>query len=238
MLRTEDHGPIRMLRLGPRDGPPRLGPAACAAAVEALGIAEGDPAVRVLVLTGEGLRFCVGGPWALLHGGFRPPTADAELQALDTGHHLVETLHHLEIPTISAVEGEAAGLGCALALACDLRVASSHARFQPQPEALPAAEGASDRWLAEKLPRPLRVEMLGTGDPLEAQRLHALGQINRLSPPGGALREALSLAESLLRSRRPLQGLRSSRTDPGTTPLHRLLAAERQALVARLLGPV
>lgn len=236
MLRTEDHGPIRVLHLGPRDGLPRLSPAACAAAVEALGVAEDDAAVQVVVLAGEGLRFCVGGPWALLHGGFRPPTADAELQALDAGHHLVETLHHLETPTISAVEGEAAGLGCALALACDLRVASSHARFQPQPEPLPAAEGASDRWLAEQLPRALRVEMLWTGDPLEAQRLHALGQINRLSPPGGALREALSLAKALLRSARPLRSLRPPRVAPGATPLHRLLAAERQALVARLLG--
>lgn len=235
MLRTEDHGPIRLLHLGPRDGAPRLHAAACAAAVEALQIAGDDPRVRLLLLAGEGLRFCVGGPWALLHSPGRSPGADAELAALDAGHQLLEALHHLEKPTLAAVEGEAAGLGCTLALACDLVVATGTTRFQPWPQGLPAAEGAGERWLAERLPHALRQEMLWTGEALEAGRLHALGLINRICPPGQALREALKLAEAVLHAGRHRPPLRAARNGPGETPLHLLLAAERQALIARLL---
>jgi enoyl-CoA hydratase/carnithine racemase len=100
-----------------------------------------------------------------------------------------------EKPLIAAVEGTAYGGGFEIALACDCIVAAEDARFG-LPEAkrgLIAAAGGVLR-LPRRLPRNLAAELAITGEPLGAPRAHELGLVNRLTPPGGALEEALALA--------------------------------------------
>jgi enoyl-CoA hydratase/carnithine racemase len=103
-----------------------------------------------------------------------------------------------EKPIIAAVEGKALGDGFEIALACDCIVAAQDAAFG-LPEVkrgLVAAAGGMVR-LPQRLPRNLAMELVITGEPLDAPRAHALGLVNRLAPPGEALPAALVLASKV-----------------------------------------
>jgi enoyl-CoA hydratase len=98
-------------------------------------------------------------------------------------------------PIIAAVEGYALAGGFEIALACDMIVASSEAKFG-LPEArrgLVAGAGGLLR-LQERIPYHIAMELALTGDHYPAARLSELGLINRLAEPGGALDAAKELA--------------------------------------------
>ena len=101
-------------------------------------------------------------------------------------------------PVIAAVEGAALGGGCELALACDLIVASTAARFgQPEVKrSLVAAAGGLVR-LPQVLPRQLATYLLITGEPIDAQRAYEFGMVCELTEPGQALIGALGVAERI-----------------------------------------
>ncbi len=97
---------------------------------QALNAIQGDPVVRVLVLTGAGRGFCAGQDL----GDFSAP--DQSRQKPDLGDTverfykpLVLQLENLRVPTVAAVNGIAAGAGASIALACDLVIASRSASF-------------------------------------------------------------------------------------------------------------
>jgi enoyl-CoA hydratase/carnithine racemase len=99
-------------------------------------------------------------------------------------------------PLIAAVEGWALAGGFEIMLACDLAVAAQTARFGV-PEVkrgLVAGAGAALR-LPERVPLPIALELLLTGDPIDAARAAALGLVNRVTPEGEALAGALELAD-------------------------------------------
>lgn len=101
-------------------------------------------------------------------------------------------------PLIAAVEGPALGGGCEIALACDLIVASSEARFG-LPEVklgLVAAAGGVIR-LPQRIPQGLAMEAALTGEPIPAVRAHELGLVNRVTEPGAALDGARELASAV-----------------------------------------
>jgi len=104
-------------------------------------------------------------------------------------------------PLIAAVEGPAFGGGFEIALACDLVVASTTARFA-LPETrrgLIASSGALLR-LSRVLPAPLAAEILVAGGELDADRAYGFGLVNRVTEPGGALQGAVDLAEQVCRN--------------------------------------
>jgi enoyl-CoA hydratase len=98
-------------------------------------------------------------------------------------------------PLIAAIDGPALAGGCEIALACDLIVASTQARFGvPEVKrSLVAAAGALFR-LPRALPHNLALEMIMTGDPIEAERAYHFGMVNDLCEPGQALDRAKVLA--------------------------------------------
>jgi enoyl-CoA hydratase len=98
-------------------------------------------------------------------------------------------------PMIAAVEGWALAGGFEVALACDLIVASSTARFGiPEVKrGLVAAAGGLLR-LPRRVPPHVAMEMALTGDPISAEDGYRLGLVNRLTEPGGALAGARELA--------------------------------------------
>lgn len=104
-------------------------------------------------------------------------------------------------PLIAAVEGFALGGGFEIVLACDLVVAASDARFG-LPEVrrgLVPTCGALFRG-PSALPLNLAREMILTGEPLDATRLHAAGVVNVLTEPGGAVEAAVALAGRICES--------------------------------------
>jgi 2-(1,2-epoxy-1,2-dihydrophenyl)acetyl-CoA isomerase len=98
--------------------------------IEALDRVAADCEARVLVITGAGAGFCSGGDVQHMVE-LKSRGADfTELRPLlDLGRAIVTRIAELPIPVIAAVNGVAAGAGCNLALACDVRLASSEARF-------------------------------------------------------------------------------------------------------------
>lgn len=101
-------------------------------------------------------------------------------------------------PWIAAVEGAALAGGCEIVLACDMIVASEIARFGlPEVKRGLYAGAAGVYRLPRRLPRNIALELIATGDPLDAQRAYALGLANRLTPPGGVLPAAIEMAVAI-----------------------------------------
>ncbi len=101
-------------------------------------------------------------------------------------------------PWIAAVRGAALGGGLELCLACDLVVAADTAKFG-LPEVkrgILAGAGGIIR-LPRAIPRAIALEMIASGDPIDAARALALGLVNRVSGEDAVVDEALALAEKI-----------------------------------------
>lgn len=165
--------------------------------IAALADAAGNPGIRAIVITGEGEHFCAGGNLNRLEENRSQPP-EVQAASIDLLHTFVLAIRDCPKPVIAAVEGFAAGAGFSLALACDLLVAARDARFlMAYVKVGLTPDGGGSHWLASQLPYPLAYELLATGSPIDAPRLHALGLVNELAEPGAALPAALARAQAL-----------------------------------------
>ncbi|HXQ47743.1 MAG TPA: crotonase/enoyl-CoA hydratase family protein [Caulobacteraceae bacterium] len=149
-----------------------------------------DPAIRVGVLTGAGGHFCSGMDLKAFVAG----------EAIDISGVPYGGANNRVVnkPMIAAVEGSALAGGFELALTCDLIVASRAARFGlPEVKRGLVASGGGLVKLTRQAPVRVAMEMLLTGEPMDAERLHAHGVVNRLAPEGEALAVALALADTI-----------------------------------------
>ena len=153
---------------------------------------EEDDEVWTGILTGAGTVFSAGADLKAIASG--------QAGALQTRRGGFGGLVQRERtkPLIAAVDGPALAGGCELVLACDLVVASSNARFGlPEVKrSLVAAAGGLFR-LPRTLPRPIALEIIMTGDPIEADRAYHFGMVNVLCEAGQALDAAIALAERI-----------------------------------------
>jgi 2-(1,2-epoxy-1,2-dihydrophenyl)acetyl-CoA isomerase len=97
--------------------------------VEAAGRATEDHEVRAVLLKGAGGTFCVGGDVKSMAEGRAPLPFEAKLANLRRGMEVSRLLHVLPKPVVAQVDGAAAGAGLSIALACDLRVASTSVKI-------------------------------------------------------------------------------------------------------------
>ena len=215
-----------------------LGPEMYAAGVEALSVAEGNPDIRSVVLTGEGATFCAGGNLQRLQANRQQPPA-VQAQSIEGLHSWIEAIRTFPKPVIAAVEGAAAGAGFSLALACDFIVAADNAVFVMAYSNVALSPDGGGSWsLARALPRQLASELLMGGERIGAQRLHALGIVNRVSPAGSALAEALALAERLnAKAPNALASIKELIGDADGVTLSQQLASERDHFVKNLHHP-
>ncbi len=206
-----------------------------AAGIEALSVAERTDDVRSVVITGADGIFSAGGNLQRLQAR-RQEGAEAQAQGVEGLHSWIETIRTYPKPVIAAVEGAAAGAGFSLALACDFIVAARDAAFVMSYARIGLSPDGGASWsLARALPRQLAAEWLMCGDKLQAERLHALGLVNRLAEPGRALHEALSLAATLNeRAPNALASVKELLNDATQQPLDAQLAAERDHFVRNL----
>jgi len=237
-LQSTSRGRTMVLTISNPDHRNALGPEMYAAGIEALNAADSNPEVGSVVITGAGGTFCAGGNLQrLLANRERPP--EVQGQSLDALAGWVEAIRTFPKPVIAAVEGAAAGAGFSLALACDLIVSADNAVFVMAYSTVALSPDGGGSWsLSQALPRQLVSELLMCGERIGAQRLHALGVVNRLTPAGGALAEALALA-ARLEERAPnvLASLKELINDAPGASLSRQLASEREHFVANLHHP-
>ena len=149
---------------------------------------DGEDGLRVGVLTGGGGFFSSGMDLKGFLAGDVPIIEGRGLGGL--------TEKPPSKPLIAAVEGYAVAGGFELVLACDLVVAAENARFGvPEVKrALVAGAGAALQ-LPQRIPQAIALEMLLTGEPIEAQRAADLGLVNRVVPEGTAVDAAVELAQ-------------------------------------------
>ena len=191
-LKSHSEGQTLVLTISNPEHRNALGPEIYSAGVEALNVAESNPDVLSVVLTGEGAHFSAGGNLnRLLANRAQPPEHQA--QSIEGLHNWLETIRTFPKPVIAAVEGAAAGAGFSLALACDFLVAAQDSVFVMAYSSVGLSPDGGGSWhLARALPRALASQILMLGDKLSAQQLLQWGLANQLSPRGEALQEALA----------------------------------------------
>ncbi len=153
---------------------------------------DGDPAIRVVVVTGQENFFSAGADIRTLKKLSDPVHAHNFCARIQRTIGCFETIAQ---PTIAAVAGLALGGGCEIALACSLRLAADNAVFG-QPEInlgfVPGAGGT------QRLPRTVgltvAMDLLLTGRTVNAEEALRIGLVNRVVPCGELMAEAMKIA--------------------------------------------
>jgi 2-(1,2-epoxy-1,2-dihydrophenyl)acetyl-CoA isomerase len=160
-----------------------------------------DETIRCVVLTGVGRAFCAGGDVrvqaeAASRGTDLTPEQRAdELRASMEASRL---LHEMPKPTIAMLNGVAAGAGCSLALACDLRIAGTSARLTTAFAKVGLSGDFGGTWFLSRLVGPARArELYFMSEVLDASRMDALGLVNRVVPDAALETETMALATKL-----------------------------------------
>lgn len=215
-----------------------LGPEIYAAGIEVLNASESNPDVRSVIITGEGSNFCAGGNLNRLLANRQLPR-DVQNASIEGLHNFIECIRTHPKPVIAAVEGAAAGAGFSLALACDLLVAARNSLFVMSYSTVGLSPDGGGSWqLSQKLPANLAMEWMLTAERQSAERLYALGLINRLSEAGNALQAALLLASNINnRAPNALASIKELVQAAQTSDLHTHLDAERLHFVNNLHHP-
>lgn len=114
----------------------------CKQIVEFVAQAEQHPNVKALIVTGNGRAFCAGG----------------QLKDLTPNQEILETIYsgflsiaNCTLPTIAAVNGPAVGAGFNMAVGCDVRIVTEHARFEPRFFGLGLHPGGGNTWMLRQL---------------------------------------------------------------------------------------
>jgi 2-(1,2-epoxy-1,2-dihydrophenyl)acetyl-CoA isomerase len=158
----------------------------------------GDPAVKVVVLTGAGRAFCAGGDVkSMAEGGEQRSAAEATAR-LRSRMEVSRILHELPKPTIAMINGPAAGAGLAFALACDLRIAGASARLVTAFVRVGFSGDFGGSFFLTRLVGTARArELYFTGRPVEADEALSLGLVNRVVADEDLANVTMELARSL-----------------------------------------
>ncbi len=147
--------------------------------------------LRVVLFTAKGNSFSAG----IDYGTFARMSKEEAGHFADIGYHLLRNIEALPVPVIAALRGETTGAGLGLALAADIRIASSDAVFS-FPEArigVPPIFGSSQR-LYKTVGVGRAKELLFTGRTVDAQEALQIGLVNKVVPVDALDEEAQRLA--------------------------------------------
>ncbi|MCM3766193.1 enoyl-CoA hydratase/isomerase family protein [Neobacillus niacini] len=157
---------------------------------------EQNKDVRVVIITGEGDKFFVAGADIKQFPHLNSVTGE---EMVRVGQDIFNKINKLNIPFISAVNGYALGAGCELALACDIRIASSHAKFGLPESGLGIIPGYGG---TQRLPRLVGIgkakEMIFTGEPISADEAHRIGLVERLVTEEDLMQHAREFANKII----------------------------------------
>ena len=223
----ETRGGVRIVRLA---NPPvnALGYGVRVGLLEAIAAAEADPAIRALVVTGEGRAFSAGADIAEFRTGLKEPG-------------LAEVIDRLEAtrkPVIAAINGLALGGGLEVTLGCHYRVAARSVGQLGLPEVkigiLPGAGGT------QRLPRLVGVEkaldMIVSGNPIGAVEAEKAGLVDRVVD-GDVVAAAVAFAEEIVAQGKGVRPTSATRIDPASVSSD-LFDKRRAALARHPSGPM
>ncbi len=154
-----------------------------------------DAAVRVVVIAGAGKAFCAGHDLKEMRAN---PAKEFQKALFAQCSRLMLTLTRMPQPVIARVHGIATAAGCQLVSMCDLAVAADSARFAVSGVNLGLFCSTPSVGLARNLGRKQALEMLLTGEFIDAQAALARGLVNRVVAPEALDAEIGKLADSIL----------------------------------------
>jgi enoyl-CoA hydratase/carnithine racemase len=138
-----------------------------------------DPDIRVVILRGEGPAFCAGHDLKEMRAD---PAEDAQVKTFATCAALMIAITHLPQPVIARVHGIATAAGCQLVATCDLAIASDRARFATPGVHIGLFCSTPMVALSRNVGRKHAMEMLLTGDMIDAAQAEKIGLVNRVAP--------------------------------------------------------
>jgi len=221
MIRVTRHGDVLVVTLNRPDRLNAMPPEAFVEIRTAITALDG---ARAVLITAEGRGFCAGADVAsgALVGADDP--AEAVYRALTEGYGpTMLALAELDVPVVSAVRGPAAGIGCSLALAADLCIASETGYFLQAFVNIGLVPDGGASWMLPRLIGRVRAaEMMMLGERVPAAKALEWGMIHRVVADDVLDAEALALAERLAAG--PTRALGTIRRQ-----MHEALGAESYA---------
>lgn len=150
--------------------------------LEALRACESDGDVGAVVITGAGRAFCAGGDVEFM-SDLQERNDDASFRRLlDAGRDVILQIVTMTKPVIASINGVSAGAGCNLALACDYRVASPHAKLSESFVRIGLHPDWGGTWLLPRLVgRARALEIMMSGRMVDASEALAIGMVDRVA---------------------------------------------------------
>ncbi len=167
--------------------------------IAALQSFQTDREVRVVVITGAGGRaFCAGADVQNLQNRAEEATPMEQRRYVQNAQKLTMAIRQLEKPVIAAVNGVAAGGGCDIALACDIRIASEKAKFGEVFAKIGLFPGTGGTYFLPRLVGIAKaLELIWTGDVIDAYEAERLGLVSQVVADDQLMTETLAFAERL-----------------------------------------
>lgn len=166
--------------------------------LSALREAENDSRCRAVILTGAGRAFCAGGDVEYMAGLQKKGDVAAFRKLLDAGRDIVVQVATMPKPVVAMVNGVAAGAGCNLALACDYRIASEHAKLGETFVKIGIHPDWGGTWFLPRLVgRSAAFELLASGRIVNADEALRLGMVDRVVPADALLAETETFTRAL-----------------------------------------
>ncbi len=162
---------------------------------DALKDASRDPAVRCVVIRGAGEKaFCTGQDLKEHQGEKRSLRESLE----QFYNPIIRSIRDMEKPVIAMINGVAAGAGCSLALACDMRVMASTAKLIEVFIRIGLVPDSGSHWFLPRLAGMARAfEYAATGRDISAEEAERVGLVNKVVPPDQLDSATMDLARSL-----------------------------------------
>ncbi|HUS10684.1 MAG TPA: enoyl-CoA hydratase [Pyrinomonadaceae bacterium] len=165
---------------------------------EALESAGSDRSVHVVVITGAGRAFCAGGDIRAMGALIEEKDADEFSRLLGSARRVITAIRQMTKPVIASIGGPASGAGFNLALACDLRIASTDASFSQSFVKVGLHPDWGGTYFLPRLVTPNKAcELFFLGETLDANEAQRLGIVNFVVEPAALETETRKLAERL-----------------------------------------
>lgn len=165
---------------------------------EALEEAGSERGVRVVVITGAGRAFCAGGDVAAMAELIERQDAEEFSRLLGSARRVITAIRQMTKPVVGSINGPAFGAGFNLALACDLRIASTAASFSQSFAKVGLHPDWGGTYFLPRLVTPNKAcEMFFLGETMSADEALRLGLVNYVVSPEQLEDETRKLAERL-----------------------------------------
>ena len=159
---------------------------------------ERDAKVRVIVVTGAGRGFCAGADVGYLHELIKKNDVEAMTALIEAGRRVVVTMRSSTKPVIGMINGVAAGGGANLALACDMRIASTDAKIGQTFNRIGLHPDWGGTYFLPRLVGPSKaLELIWTADVIDAATCERLGLFDRVVAPEALTKETYAFAAML-----------------------------------------